>query len=505
MDVPANSAITAPPAMITEHVIGEDRLRQRGAVLAGEMLADWSLLAPAGRGAAVSGLPGTIVLLDGLRLTPAADGRVDMSLLPLAWLAGADLSAGPGGVARGAGSLGGTLDLSFAAVGSGNRAWAMAGAQSGRGIGGLDVRLGDDFGWFSAGFTQGGALATPAGLAATGQGRWQLAGRFAQDVGIATLSGRGLFATRREAAQQADYHDLALQLHGGSAWQWRMAVATGAYQAGSDGSRQTLFSAGLSRQTGIVLPGAVDPISVAVGGEQRALRLGAARVVAREVHAETYVPLLQDRPAAEDLGVELGWRQAWIAGRSVPLWNVGARWEFFPGLALRGRAARGIDDLATTSGVGRSIGLRAAPAFVPGLVATIDWRRQSAGPARVQALDASAYWRGRIGGTAQLTLEALATHHARADFTPLPVARFQSLLRARVEDGGWALLAGWRHRSMLAGEPTRHWLDLGVERQLRDRIRLIASLGNAGDAGGAAGPPNVGVGRQALLQLVAGF
>jgi hypothetical protein len=155
--------------------------------------------------------------------------------------------------------------------------------------------------------------------------------------------------------------------------------------------------------------------------------------------------------------------------------------------------------------VGRSIGLRAAPAFVPGLVATIDWRRQSAGPSRVQALDVSVYWRGRIGGTAQLTLEALATHHARADFTPLPVARFQSLLRARVEDGGWALLAGWRHRSTLAGEPARHWLDLGVERQLSDRIRLIASVGNAGDAGSAAGPPNAVVGRQALLQLVAGF
>ena len=78
--------------MMTEHVLGEDRLRQRGATLTGEALADWSLLTPAGRGVSLSGLPGTIVLLDSLRLTPAADGRVDLSMLPLAWLTGAALS-----------------------------------------------------------------------------------------------------------------------------------------------------------------------------------------------------------------------------------------------------------------------------------------------------------------------------------------------------------------------------------------------------------------------------
>jgi hypothetical protein len=170
-------------------------------------------------------------------------------------------------------------------------------------------------------------------------------------------------------------------------------------------------------------------------------------------------------------------------------------------MALRGQVARGIDDLATASGIGRSLGLQLVPAFVPGFVATIDWRRQAAGAARVEALDVAAYWRRRLGGTAQLTLEALATHHARADRTPLPVARFQSVMRARVDDGGWAIVAGWRHRSGLAGEPARHWVDLGVERQLGERIRLIASIGNAGDAGRAAGP----VGRQALLQLVAGL
>jgi hypothetical protein len=38
-----------------------------------------------------------------------------------------------------------------------------------------------------------------------------------------------------------------------------------------------------------------------------------------------------------------------------------------------------------------------------------------------------------------------------------------------------------------------------VERQLADNLRLIASLGNAADTGTSP------VGRQALLQLVAGF
>ncbi len=487
--------------MVTEHVLGEDRLRQRGAVLTGEALVDFSLLTPAGRGVSLSGLPGTIVRLDGLRLTPAADGRVDLSLLPLAWLSGAALSAGPAGTGHGAGSIGGALDLSLAPAGAGNRSWAVAGQQAGHGIGGLDVRAGDDGGWVSAGFTQGGAVSTPAGLAGTRQGRWHVAGRFAQDIGGAMLTGRGLFASRREGQDQADFHDLALQLRGGRAWQWTLAAATGAHQAAGVGSRQALFSAGVSRQTDMVLPGAVDAVTLAFGAEQRRLRLAATRIVARELYAQAYLPLLQDRPAAEDLGLELGWRQAWIAGRSEALWNVRARWEFFPGVALRGQLARGIDDLASTSGIGRSIGLRLAPAFVPGLVASIDWRRQTAGTARVQAIDAAAFWRGRIGATAQLTLETLVTHHQRADFTPLPVAHFQSLLRVRVEDDGWAAMAGWRQRSPLAGVPSRGGLDLGLERQLSPRIRLVASISNAADAGRADGP----VGRQALLQLVAGF
>jgi hypothetical protein len=494
-----------PPVLVTEHVLSADRLRQRGATLAGEALADLALLTPAGRGVSLSGLPGTIVRLDTLRLTPAADGRVDLSLLPLAWLGGGSLSAGPTGMAYGAGSIAGTLNLSLAPVGSGNRAWALAGGQAGRGIGGIDVRIGDDFGWIGGGFTQGGALASPAGLATTRQGRWHFGGRFEQDVGGAMLSGRALLASRREGAEQADYHDLAVQLRGGSTWDWDVALATGAHHGATASSRQSLLSAGVTRAIGLTLPGAVDPVSIALGGEVRRLRLAAARAWSRELYAEARVPLLQDRAAAENLTVELGWRQAWIAGRSEPLWKAGARWEFFPGLALRGQVARGIDDLGTIIGIGHSIGLFAAPAFVPGFVLAVDWRDQSAGPARVRAVDVSALWRGRVGGTAQLTLEALATHHGRADFTPLPVARFQSVLRARVEQGGWAAMAGWRHRTALAGEPARHWLDLGVERQLTERIRVIASIGNAGDAGSGAAPANAGTGRQALLQIVAGF
>lgn len=492
---------TQLPAMVTEHMLGEDFLRQRGAVLTGEALADWSLLTPSGRGISLSGLPGTLVMLNGLRLTPAANGQVDMSLIPLAWLGSAELMAGPAGMAQGAGSIGGALTLALADVGAGNRAWAVAGSQAGRGIGGLDVRVGDDLGWVSAGFTQGGALATPAGLAGTRQGRWHVAGRFAQDIGGGMLTGRGLLASRRDGDAQADYHDLALELRGGRDWQWSLTAATGAHQDGSAGSRQTLFAANIARRTSMILSGAVDPITLAFGAEQRRLRLAATRVVARELHAEAYMPLLQDRPAAEDLGLELGWRQAWIAGRSEPLWKVRARWEFFPGVALRGQLARGIDGLATTSGIGRSIGLRLAPAFVSGLVASVDWRSQTAGPARVRAIDAAGFWRGRIGGTAQLTLEALFTHHLRADLTPLPVARFQSLLRARVETGGLAALAGWRQRSSLAGVAARGGLDLAIERQLSERIRLIASVSNAADTGRADGP----LGRQALLQLVAGF
>lgn len=500
-DVPAIPAAAPLPALVTEQVISADRLRQRGAALLPEVLADWSLLTPAGRGLALSGLPGTLVQLDGLRLTPAADGRVDLSLLPIAWLSGGGLVAGPAGAALGAGSLAGTLDLSLADANSSHRAWAMAGAQAGQGIAGLDLRLGNAAGWVSAGFTQGGALATPAGLAASTQGRWHVGGRFTQAIGGAALSGRALFASRRDGPQRADHHDLAVQLQGGDAWRWQVALATGGHAADTGSSRQTLLAARVHHTTGLVLPGAVDGIAVSLGTEARRLRLGAARVGSQELHASANVPLIQDRPAAEELRLELAWRQAWIAGRSELLWSARGRWEFFPGVALRGGIARGIDDLATQDGIGRSIGLYLAPAIVPGFVATIDWRHQSAGPARIRALDVAGFWRGRIGGTAQLTLEALATHHQQAELTPLPVARFQSVLRARLEDGGWALLVGWRHRGTLAGEPARHWLDVGVERQLTDRVRLIASIGNAGDAGSTARP----VGRQALLQLVAGL
>jgi len=95
-----------------------------------------------------------------------------------------------------------------------------------------------------------------------------------------------------------------------------------------------------------------------------------------------------------------------------------------------------------------------------------------------------------------LALTALATHHDQAAFTPMPVPRFASLLRATLETGPWAVSAGLRHRTALAGG-----LDVSVERQIGERVRLIASVSNAGDAGSAAGP----VGRQALLQVVAGF
>jgi hypothetical protein len=499
LDLPVDPPL---PAMVTEHVLGEDRLRQRGAVLAVEALADLTLLTPALRGLSLSGLSGTLVTLDGLRLTPAANGRVDLSLLPLAWLGGASLSAGPGGVAAGAGALAGVARLSLAPVSAGNRLWALAGGQAGQGIGGVDLRLGGDAGWIGGGFTQGGALSTPAGLAATGQGRWHAGGRFSQAVGGATLSGRALLAGRREGDERGDFQDVAVQVAGGSAWRWAMAVAAGGHDDGAVSSKQTQFVASIGGPTDIILPGAAEPVRLNFGAEARRLRLGMSLVNARELQAQALVPVLQDRPGAENLLLDLGWRQAWIAGRSEALWHVGGRWEFFPGLALRGQVARGVDDLATVNGTGRSIGLYAAPAFVPGLVLALDWRSQAAGPARVRALDVSGYWRGRLGGTAQLALDALTTWHTQADATPLPVARLQSTLRARIEDRGWAFMAGWRHRSSLAAQPARHWLDVGVERQVSERIRLIASIGNAGDAGSAAGQP---VGRQALLQLVAGF
>ncbi|WP_353200609.1 hypothetical protein [Sandarakinorhabdus sp.] len=487
------------PAMVTEHVLGEDRLRQRGATLAGEALADWSLLTPAGRGVSLSGLPGTIVLLDSLRLTPAADGKVDLSMLPLAWLTNAELSAGPVGLAQGAGSIAGALNLSLAQVGSDSRIWALGGAQSGRGIGGIDVRAGDEFGWIGGGFMQGGALATPVGLAATGQGRWHLGGRFAQDLGGATVSGRALLASRREGGERADYHDLALQLRGGGQWNWHVAVATGGHHQATASSRQLVSAVDVNRATGLTLPGAVDPVSVAMGGELRRLRLGAERVWSRELFAEAYVPLLQDRPAAENLALELGWRQAWIAGRSEPLWKARARWEFFPGLAIRAQVARGIDDLATHGGIGRSIGLVAVPVFLPGVALAVDWRSQTAGPARVQAVDVALSLRHSIAGSTNLLVNVMATQHRQARFTPLPVARFQSLLRVGVEHGPWVISTGWRHRSSLAGEPARSAIDASLERHVTDKVRLVASISNAADAGVAP------VGRQAMLQLVAGF
>ncbi|WP_205599671.1 hypothetical protein, partial [Sandarakinorhabdus rubra] len=254
------------------------------------------------------------------------------------------------------------------------------------------------------GYTFGGALATPAGLAATGQGRWHLAGRLRQDVGSATLSARGLLATRTDGNDSADYHDLALTLGGGERWRWQLAAATGGHQAPAATSHQALLAADLAGDTGLVLPTASQPIRLALGAELRRLRLGGARIIARDLHATARVPLLQDRPAVESLELDLGLRQSWLAGRSEQLWHVAGRWEFFPGLALRGQVARGIDDLATTSGTARSLGLFLSPAFVPGFVASIDWRRQAAGPARIAAVDVAALWRGRLGSATQLTI-----------------------------------------------------------------------------------------------------
>ena len=54
------------------------------------------------------------------------------------------------------------------------------------------------------------------------------------------------------------------------------------------------------------------------------------------------VPVLQDKPAAENLVATLGVRQALLAGRSEKLLLSGGRWEAFPGIALRGQVARGL-------------------------------------------------------------------------------------------------------------------------------------------------------------------
>ena len=499
MDLPITSHNTGAAAIVSENRVSETTLRRRGAVLAGEALADWPGLRSSGpmsenRGLVVSGLPGTLVLLDGLRLAPAAAGQVDLSVLPLAVLDGARMSAGAAGAAQGAGALSGLVDLQLAAADGGGRALAAAGGQAGRAIGAIDLRLGNDRGWLGGGFTQGGAL--PGIGAASGQRRWHVAGRFQQAVGDVQLWGRGLFASRRGGGSRADWHDVALGISGGSHWQWRLAAARGGQDEGAVSSRLGQARAVVSGATGLTLPGAAEPISVAAGAEWRRLRLGPATVRAREIFAEAAVPILQDRPAAENLVATLGVRQAWLAGRSETLWQAGGRWEAFPGIALRGQVARGIDDFATASGMSRSIGLIATPAFVPGFALTLDRRLQSVGQsqglARVQAVDVSVSWRGRVGADAQLVLSALAVHHDRADFTPLPVPRFASLVRATLEIGPWAVSAGWRHRSALAGGP-----DVSVERQLGEKLRVVASVSNAGDARPA--------GRQALLQVVAGF
>jgi hypothetical protein len=67
---------------------------------------------------------------------------------------------------------------------------------------------------------------------------------------------------------------------------------------------------------------------------------------------------------------------------------------------------------------------------------------------------------------AQLALSALATHHDRAAFTPFPVPRFASLLRATLETGPWALSAGWRTRTALAGGLDLLWSNLGEDYML---------------------------------------
>ena len=201
--------------------------RRRGAVLTGEAVGDWPWLRGAGRGLIVSGLPGTLVTLDGLRLAPAPSGVVDMTLLPLGLIDSARLSAGAAGVAQGAGALSGAVELLFAPVGGGGRLLTAGGGQSGQGIGLVDLQLGNEFGWVGGGYTHGGAL--PGG--STDQDRWHLAGRFQQDVGDVQLWGRGMFARRTQGATRADWHDVALGLSGGTRWQWRLAVSTGGQQA----------------------------------------------------------------------------------------------------------------------------------------------------------------------------------------------------------------------------------------------------------------------------------
>ena len=71
MDLPLTSQNGDAPAVVSEQRLSAETLRRRGAVLTGEAVGDWPWLRSAGRGLIVSGLPGTLVTLDGLRLAPA--------------------------------------------------------------------------------------------------------------------------------------------------------------------------------------------------------------------------------------------------------------------------------------------------------------------------------------------------------------------------------------------------------------------------------------------------
>lgn len=480
---PASQIDTAArPAVVLEQLLASDTLHRRGALLTGEALADWPQLLGQGRGLGVGGLAGVPVLLDGVRLAPAADGRVDLSMLPLALVDEARLIAGPAGVAQGAGAVGGIIDLALA--GDGPQLWGRGGVQGNRAIGGLDLRLGGSGGWLAGGYTAGGALPDGGRLLATGQRRWHVAGRIEQPVAGATLWARGLLARRQDGDAGADWHDVAAGVSGGTRWQWRLALARGGQFAAGASSRQEQFNASMSGATGLVLPAATEPVSVAAGGSWRRLRLAAGGVTARELFAEAVVPLVQDRPGAENLVATAGVRQLWAAGRAETLWQAGGRWEAFPGIALRGQLARGIDDLATRASIGRSIGVIATPAMVPGLALAVDrrWQDATADIGRVAAFDISANWRGTVAKGATLALSALATagrRQARA-----------GLLRATLETGPWAVMASGRLRP-----DGGSGADLAVERALSGRVRLIASVGRAGRP----------VGNQMLLQLVAGL
>jgi hypothetical protein len=415
---------------------------------------------------------------------------VDLSLLPLALVDQARLIAGPAGVAQGAGAVAGVIDLALAGA---PQLWAQGGVRGDRAIGGLDLRLGDAGGWLAGGYTAGGALPDGGQLLATAQRRWHVAGRVEQQVAGAVLWARGLFAHRQDDGVGADWHDLALGVSGGTRWQWRLALARGGQVEPASPtqvrrrSRQDQLIASISGATALVLPAAAEPVSLAAGGSWRRLQLAAGGVTARELFAETAVPLVQDRPAAENLIATAGVRQLWAAGRTAILWQLGGRWEAFPGIALRGQVARGIDDLATRASIGRSIGLIATPAVVPGLALAVDrrWQDGAANSGRVAAFDISASWRGGVGDGAILALSALATTGRRP-------AR-AGLLRATLEAGPWAVMASWRLRP-----DGGSGADLGVERALSDRLRLIASVGGVGGLGQPGG-------HQALLQLVAGL